>query len=350
MRACAIAYGVPVRRVAVGAVSAAAVLAAVVGLAAGLDGNQPPAAAPTTAPTTAPSTAPTGVAAKDSATPAMAADPQRVDLDELRPSIRAAPSDRAVIYTDGCHAGPEDEAPQDGCVYGDPDGERVIVAVGDSHMAHWWEPLNRTAQARGARLLWFTKSACPAVDITISLRGSAYAECDAWRSAVFRQVAALERVDVAVAASSYGKTILRRDGGGRVPGPQRAAEWQAGTARLIAALGRSGAHVVVIRDTPRMGQDQPRCLAATDGDAAACAVPRQAALPLPMWRAEQAAVAQAGRRASTLDLTDDICGPTACGPVTPDRVLRWRDSHHLTSTFAALLTPRFEAAFAPYLS
>ena len=52
-------------------------------------------------------------------------------------------------------------------VYGDADSSDTIVLTGDSHAAQWLPALERLARERGWRLVAVTKSACPAVRMTV---------------------------------------------------------------------------------------------------------------------------------------------------------------------------------------
>lgn len=284
----------------------------------------------------------------DPSTPSAARAAARVDLSRLRPSVAEAPNDRAVIYRDGCHASQTATTPRRGCIYGKRDGRRTVVAIGDSHMAQWWAPLDRVARAHGARLVWFTKSACGAATVTARLGGGPYASCDTWRRRAITRINALPRVDVVVMASSYGKTLLRPGTNRAVPPAGAPAAWTAATLRTVHALDGTTRHVVVIRNTPGMKRNQPRCLAATHGAEAACARARSAALPLPWWRAEQRAAAESPRLV-TADFSNSICGPAVCDAVTWTYILRWRDDHHLTQTFATTLTPGFDARLRGFL-
>src|SRR5690606_25002937 len=100
----------------------------------------------------------------------------------LRPSLGSA-FDRPGAY-EACHQG-QRSAVVLVCRSGPRSGIRVVL-IGDSHALQWLAPLERVAKARGWRVWWMTKSACPMADVP-----SGQASCRAWRDAALRKVAAL---------------------------------------------------------------------------------------------------------------------------------------------------------------
>jgi SGNH domain-containing protein len=272
------------------------------------------------------------------ATPDPADDPHTVVLATLRPTIAAAKYDRPRVYRDGCHVAAPTTRPIS-CIYGVRTGRKVVVIVGDSIMAQWWAALDGAARRGSWRIVWMTKSGCPAADVTVRSGSGRYAACDTWRRNVLAKVRGLARVDLLVMGGSSQSTVLRRSSWAAIVNPMaKAAEWQAGYERTVRAVAGQVRRVVILRDTPTFLVDVPRCLATHGGSTIACSRLRASALSAPYWQAERAVDAQFAWVHAT-DMAGQLCQPTRCWPVTSSRILRYRDRHHLTNTYAAVLAP-----------
>jgi hypothetical protein len=267
-----------------------------------------------------------------------AGDPTRVSLSLLRPRTSAAKDDLGAAYRDGCHVAKAITSPVH-CTYGRRTGTTRVVVIGDSIAAQWWAAIDGAARRGGWRVTWMTKSACPAADVTVRSNGTRYAACDSWRRKALDKVRGIARVDLVVMAGSSQSTMLRRSDGAVISDPAaKRAEWEAGYRRTVARLAGQARRVVILRDTPTIGVSVPGCLDANAGRTQPCSRARSAALSTSHWQAETAVDASASWVRAT-DLTDRLCQPTRCWPVTSGRVLRYRDSHHLTDTYAAALAP-----------
>jgi hypothetical protein len=272
------------------------------------------------------------------ATPDPADDPTRVSLSTLRPRIAAAKDDSAAVYDDGCHVAHPVTRPTH-CTYGRRDGTTRVVVIGDSIAAQWWAAIDGAARKGGWRVTWMTKTACPAADVTVRSSGAPYAACNTWRRNVVTKVRGLARVDLVVMAGSTQSTLLRRSNGAVISDPAaKRAEWQAGYQRTVARLAGQVRRVAILRDTPVFSTVVPSCLAAHGGRTEPCSRARSSALSTPHRQAE-IAVDAAYPWVRATDLTDRLCQPTRCWPVTSDRLLRYRDAHHLTNTYSAAMAP-----------
>jgi hypothetical protein len=272
------------------------------------------------------------------AVPLPADDPTHVALSSLQPRTSAAARDLGRVYRDGCHVAHAVTTPTH-CIYGRRDGTRVVVVVGDSIIAQWWAAIDGAARRAGWRVVWMSKSACPAADVTVRSAGTRYTQCDTWRRNALTKVRGFARVDLLVMSGSSSSTLIRRTDGSVITDPAAAAgEWGAGYKRVVDRLAGQVRRIVILRDTPSMGFAVPSCLVAHSGWTRSCSRLRSAAYTTARWQAEQAVDAQYGWVRAT-DMADWICQPTRCWPVTSGRILRYRDSHHLTNTFAAALAP-----------
>jgi hypothetical protein len=156
-----------------------------------------------------------------------------------------------------------------------------------------------------------------------------YRECDEWRQRV------LERLDEEAPAFTFvaaADMYEIADETGRRPAGDT-LEWREGMERMLEAAGRSSGRVVLLADTPRVGYDPLECLA-TQPDIEGCAVP--AALMVDRAYAAVEADAATDASAELVPVAEWICPGAAC-PLVRGSTLVYRDSHHLTATFATLL-------------
>jgi hypothetical protein len=212
-----------------------------------------------------------------------------------------------------------------------------VLLVGDSHAQQWLPAMEVLARDRGWRLRAVTKSACPLVDATVwnGVLRRGYRECDAWREGI-RAFIAAERPALVVVANDHRYELV--DG----EGSRLEAGHEAWTAALAAELTAVGEHapVVVIADTPRLGYDPAECLATSEG-IEACDVERSRMEDTAYAEQERVAAADAG--AGLVSATDWICEADDC-PLVRGSILVYRDSHHLTATYAARLAERLGVA------
>ncbi len=255
----------------------------------------------------------------------------------------AGPRDEPEIYHNGCHAGRVVTKARF-CVYGDREADRTMVVFGDSHVAQWFGALTRAAEAEHVKLYWLTKSACPAVDVSVRVwRGySRYTQCDRWRPRALRKIAKLTP-DLVVTSSYAFHQVVDGDSGAKLRGAARKAEWRRGLARTLEALSSAAARVVQLRDTARQRVDVPVCLVRHKLRSKPCRTKTSWALPGALWRIERK-VGAGLPDVRSLDLSSPMCGPRWCRPLD-GKYLRWRDDSHLTDTYSQHLAPLLR----PYL-
>jgi peptidoglycan/LPS O-acetylase OafA/YrhL len=317
------------------------------------EGGGRPVAAPTTEPDDlAPEPSETAASPSASSTPSPASSPSPTPAPTrtpswpdgpITPSPQQARADLPITYENGCHL---DNQTSDGaaCVFGDRDSATTVVLLGDSHAAQWFPALNRIAKEQGWRLLSRTKAGCPAPDVTIWQRSfsRAYTGCDAWRDEVLSDI---ERRPPAlvVAAGTRTESLVDRSSGARLEGTGRSGdEWIAGWDRTLSRLGEAGVPVAVLRDTPWAGVDMAACVAGNASDPSRCDLPRST-LDSPAYDVRRAARAET---ATGVDLSDVLCGSKVC-PATLGRYLVYRDTDHLTATFATALAPYLADRLVP---
>jgi peptidoglycan/LPS O-acetylase OafA/YrhL len=243
----------------------------------------------------------------------------------LAPPLTRAARDRPKVWTDGCHADVPVTAAPAGCYYGDPAGTRTVVLFGDSHAAQWFPALEQLAVQRHWKLVELTKSSCSAADLPLwhdTLKRE-YTECEAFHRSAVARIASLHP-SLVVVGSSFNYRPAQ-------PSGDVAAQWRAAWDRTFAALRSTGAKVAAIADTPYMGGSVPECLAkpANAGHATKCT------------RSQHSSVRGPEQRQVFLTYPD-VIDPTAwfCTDICPaviGNLLVYRDSNHMTTTYASAL-------------
>jgi peptidoglycan/LPS O-acetylase OafA/YrhL len=294
--------------------------------------GSPAAASPTTEATTTPptaaptTTAPTAAPATTTAAPTATPGPQRLPAD-VAPPLSKARKDSESIVRDKCSLAISGSKPPI-CFYGPKDATLTVALVGDSHAAHWFPALERLADERGWRLVPFTKYSCTFVDMRIysAWLKREYTECEAWRGNVVKALRELKPDLVVVTSHRWFPTI--------VAGDDDATRQGEAMARLLRQLpGR----IVLLADTPISRYDVPACLSRNLKDIRRCASDRAYALGAKPHARERVAARLTG--ATLVDLSDVICPGKGTCPAVVDKMIVYRDDHHLTATFAASLAP-----------
>ncbi len=253
-----------------------------------------------------------------------------------------ARDDMPSIFGTRCLSGAADVSVHvDFCTFGDSAGTMDVVLFGDSHAAQWFPALDRIAQEHHWRLLVVTKAKCPAASVRIyyDRLGRDFTECDQWRAAALDTIVALHP-DAVVASSSTSYLIALE--------PVTPAEWGAGLTTTLGTLDAAGIPTFLLRDSPQPGFDIPTCAsrAAWRGEDVmqVCRVVRAHAFVTAAFPLAQEAASRF-RRVSTIDLSDEICGPEVCPPVR-NGVVVYRDVNHLTASYVRTLAPALEARLA----
>ncbi len=261
-------------------------------------------------------------------------------------SIRVAEAerDRGDAYADNCHAGADDIA-NPPCLYGSTNAPRAAILIGDSHAAHWLPALQSAAKQQDWRVYSWSKSLCPAANIRVwdPYKKAPYSTCDEWRSRILTKLAVSEEKFLVFLSSSNDYSGWMADPSGEPIADIRAAarnyvEGLEDTSRILLAAGHQ---VVIIRDTPLAEVDYKECIVRTLGGSG-CERPREKAVKADAPELEVAAAIPA---VQLIDVTDMICGATAC-PVVKDGTIIYRDDSHMTAAFARTLSDPIGDAMA----
>jgi hypothetical protein len=247
--------------------------------------------------------------------------------------------DQSQAYEDGCIGGLIETTVRR-CEYGDKTSKYRMVIVGDSHAVHWIPTFDIIAKRRGWRLTAITKGSCPLADITTDrvLRDQ-FKYCIRWNRLVLRELMA-EKPDVVVFAQSIGS--LTGLGSTREEGMKLVAD---GILSAWKKLKSRGVSIIAIRDTPRLDRLPAECMGAAGAKPEDCSVPRKAALPSTLGSMPVAdpiiMAARHDKDVLLVDMTNLICAGERCMPVVGN-VMVWRDTHHLTASYAKTLATPME--------
>jgi len=281
---------------------------------------------PTERPTQPPPPPPT-----DPPTPKPTQPPSAALPPDVQPALIDARSDSELIARDGCLLGTQPTVPKDNCWFGADGGNKTIALVGDSHAAVMFPALNKIAKQRGWRLVAYTKISCRFLDLRLISRElqREYTECETWREHVVERLQA-QPVDLSLFLVARGMEVINQaDDDPRAQGHS--------LARMMARI--PGKHAVIV-DTPQSIYDPPACLSANLDNVWNCATPRNRAFNWRYLKLEKTAVADSG--ATLINLSDDICPGDPC-PAVLNKMIVYRDVHHLTETFAVSLAARLES-------
>ncbi|GAB3793453.1 acyltransferase family protein [Dyella agri] len=250
-------------------------------------------------------------------------------LEPLAQNYAAAHYDAPAIYDMGCDDWYRSDRVRI-CAFGSTDATHTAVLMGDSHAAQWFPAAAKVFDRPGWRLLVVTKSSCPMVDEPIFDHsiGKAYTVCATWRGNALKQVAALKPDVLLLGSAGYEFTQT---------------QWIDGTARVLGVLSPASGHIYILRDTPRLPFDGPNCLAQQAHRVVRLGLRRTCGAAEANFDAERLYL-WLGRAAarfanvSMLDMNQQVCPAGMCLAQRQGRVV-FRDSQHLTGSFAATLWP-----------
>lgn len=257
--------------------------------------------------------------------------------DTLTPSLAGAYEDKPITYAQGCHVNAGVSALPDGCVYGDPDSETMVVLVGDSHAAQWFPALESIAAENGWALLSRTKSSCTPVSVPIESTGESGEDtaCWDWKRNVFAEIDELEPELVIIGNADVTPVIS--NGGDPVQ------QWEDGWTDTLARVTASAGAVVTFADTPwATDQAAADCLSLHQDDVRAC-VEEEPYVFKEQERRQAGIEAAEAAGVPVIDPRSWFCVADGC-PLIVNDVLVYRDTHHMTTPYSLSLAGVLEAS------
>lgn len=222
------------------------------------------------------------------------------------------------------------------CEFGVPavDARASVALVGDSHAGQWRGALEYVAQHKRWHGVSITRSGCPLSRVTPGLTpASRRRSCLRWNAQMPRWFRRHPEVHTVFVSQHNAADVIVPPGGS--PLETRAAGHRAAWKALPASVTR----IVVLRDTPLLGFQNPCVRAAhargqNGGDA--CALARGRVLR------PDGAVLAARRlrspRVRVIDMTPFFCSSRSCLPVVGGALV-YKDHEHMTDVFSTSLGP-----------
>jgi hypothetical protein len=238
------------------------------------------------------------------------------------------------------------------CLYGDPQGTKLMVMYGDSHADTWAAALEGVAAKQGWKLRVFSEGGCPAPDLhyIAYYTHSPYLDCDKFHDSAAQAIQQLH--PDAVIVTSIGGLLL--DGSWPT-----STVWRDAWISTFKKVTQPGTRLVLLANVPSWKNDDLRCLAAHVDDVQSCSAPvadategggkagpsENATGPFTQGD-EQSAAAAVG--ATYVSPQPWICSDQ-CEPVIADHVV-YQDISHLTQDYAEYLTGALGEALRPVLN
>lgn len=249
--------------------------------------------------------------------------------------IKSARSDFPRTYSNGCHTSSPDPTLPKGCIFGSSKSGRLVGLFGNSHANQYFEGVLAAAKENDAKVLSLTRSGCSVADVDFVLGTKPWNVCNTWRKNAITAIIKA-RPAVLFVASTLKTSVIDPQTGSVAATTAKGKElYLAGFKSMIANFTQAGIKVVVIRDNPFFDTNALDCLSART--VTACTQP---IVPF-LTPAQFSSGAVSGiKNAVGVDLTETYCTKKVCQTVRDGHIV-WRDEHHLTSTYATLLSPIF---------
>lgn len=221
------------------------------------------------------------------------------------------------------------------CPLGDPDADRTVVVLGDSHGRMWIPALDEFGAEHGWRAYFLVKPHCTAAYLVTDENGSErpFEECTQFHDWVEEQMADLDPELTVVSTGLFSRTVFHD---GQTLTSQREIADLArtrGFPDLYRAVRPLTDRLVLLRDVPSRSQDPGECLTTTGADLGSCA-------STPTQRAELMARASVdAAEALGVEVVDPrrwVCWDGLCPAVVGDHIT-YRDTGHITATYARWL-------------
>jgi peptidoglycan/LPS O-acetylase OafA/YrhL len=243
-------------------------------------------------------------------------------------SIANIRGDLPLSYNIGCHQNLRSSIVKT-CSFGDAESDTTIVLIGGSHTAQFLPAFQKIAGDEGLHLISITKSACRFFDPTVpSMADYRTESCREWNLNVMDHLAQNTPNIVVTLVNTRGD------------------ESPVGIMAAITEVADMGVTVIALRDTPDMQIDIPLCESQLPFAAFDCRIPRDELLNDEKY---SATIADLPPSAIAVDINNKICPENYCNSMHEGMIM-WRDSHHLTATYASTLAEEIWLQIAPRMT
>ena len=238
------------------------------------------------------------------------------------------------------------------CTWSVPNAQGLIVLIGDSNAGQFTEPVVAAGNRAGYRVDVATYSDCPFIQLRVVWRGAS--GCPEFDRDSLRNLVTARPNLVVIAARSDAYVDGSAAQLGLVNGlhltsapAEKARLWTTGVRGVADTLTDAGIPVIVVHPIPVLPVNTQACavvLLLANSCRFSLARPAVDAQLENVTRAENDALAGLPD-ASTLDFETQLCSVTTCFSRPPgNRLIRYRDSDHLSVGGSEALTPAFYAA------
>lgn len=256
-------------------------------------------------------------------------------LEQNTPNIlMSAPHDIPSIYTHGCDSWYEN-ANINPCVFGTNGFNKTVVLIGDSILAQWFSLVTSTFQVPEWRVIVLTKSSCPMVDEDFFYEriGKVYEVCNKWRNDLFDILLEI-KPDVIITGSAATYPFSEK-------------QWIEGSKRILSKFSTISNEVIVIPGTPALTFDGPSCLMrqqnnkSNENSFSQKSICSEDEIPkyIKTNKALLFSATNNFENVKLLDLNNQVCPEGKCSAMTSEGIVVFRDSQHITDTFARSLSP-----------
>lgn len=214
------------------------------------------------------------------------------------------------------------------CVYGVEGGTKMAL-IGDSHAYHWLPAFASVAKNNNIELHFIARAGCPANTLAREASGDHVRGCFSWIDEMTNWVKSTTGLKTIVISNFAGSRFA---GAGEYGARHDAAV--EGYKEMWQPMIATGAEVVVIKDTPFIGEDAWNCVVANADEMNRCDV--TLASIEANYDNSAAAAQELGLR--VLDFTKYFCANEMC-PMAIGGVRVYRDSNHMTGTYNLLMAP-----------